>query len=142
MTYLFHHDENAVADPGDEHALQVRLKGRVRMLSGGAIRLVSASNGAKMSAWSAMQMKAEGMSKGYPDLVALWCNGSGDNAVPGVAFLELKKRGGSLRPEQVSWLNWLHNSGFPCGCFRSVDSAVEFLRKAGAPFVFASEAAA
>lgn len=141
MTYLFHHDENSAADAGDEHALQVRLRGRVRILAP-SIRLVSASNGAKMSAWSAMQMKAEGMSKGYPDLVALWCNGSGEAAVPGMAFLELKKRGGSLRPEQVSWLNWLHQSGFPCGCFRSVDTAIEFLRKTGAPFVFASEAAA
>jgi hypothetical protein len=134
VSYLFHHDLNSVADDGDEHALQVRLRGRMRIVAPG-VKLVAASNGAKMSAWSALQMKAEGMSKGYPDLVALWSNGSGENAVPGIAYLELKKRGGSLRPEQIYWLNWLHNAGFPCGCFRSVETAVEFLRRAGAPIM-------
>ena len=134
MTYLFHHDPRSVADDGEEHALQVRLKGRLRILAPG-IRLVSASNGAKMSAWSAMKAKAEGMSKGYPDLVALWSNGKGENAVPGMAFLELKQRDGSLRPDQINWLNWLHEAGFPCGCFRSVDTAVAFLQRAGAPIL-------
>lgn len=141
MKHLFHYDPPAVADAGDEHALQVRLRGRARILAP-AVRLVSASNGSKMSAWSAMKAKSEGMSKGYPDLIAIWSNGIGENAVPGIAFLELKKRDGSLRPEQVDWLNFLHQAGFPCGCFRSVETAIGFLRSAGAPFVFGAEQAA
>jgi hypothetical protein len=139
VTPLFHIDPRNVADPGDELAIQVRLRARMKMLAP-TVRLVAPPNAAKRTAWAAMKAKAEGMSPGFCDLIALWSNGTGEAAVPGVAFLELKARAGSLAPPQVDWLNWLALAGFPCGCFRSVDSAVAFLRQHGAPFLMAEAA--
>lgn len=136
----FHIDPNSVADAGDEYGIQVRLRQRMKMLAP-KVRLVATPNGMKTTAWAANRAKSEGMSKGFCDLTALWSNGEGVNAVPGVAFLELKKRGGSIDPAQTDWLNWLTNAGFACGVFKSVDTAVDFLRRQGAPFLFQQEAA-
>ena len=127
MTYLFHFDPPAVADPGDELAIQVRLRARCKMLAP-AMRLVAPPNGAKRTAYAAMKAKAEGMAKGFPDLSAI-----GPDQF--IAFLEIKARGGSVSPEQIDTLNFLHRCGFPCGVFRSVDTAVAFLIDAGAPFL-------
>ena len=137
--YLFHYDPPSVADEGDELSIQVRIRARMRIIAP-SLKLVAAPNAAKRTAWAAQKAKAEGMTKGMPDLQALWSNGSGAAAVPGVAFLEIKQRKGSLSPEQIDLLNWLHNAGFPCGCFRSVASAEAFLRRHGAPFMMAEAA--
>ena len=126
MDYLFHADPRSAAIDGDEQSIQVRLRSRMKMLAP-SVKLVATPNGMKTTAWSALKAKSEGMSKGFPDLTVLW--------IGGVAFLEMKDRNGSLKPEQVDWLNWLHRAGFPCGMFRSPDTAITFLRKAGAPFV-------
>jgi len=139
--FLFHCDDRSVADPGDELAIQVRLRSRMRMLAPG-VRLVATPNAGKRTAWAAMKAKAEGMAAGFPDLNVIWSNGQGVNAVPGIAFLELKDRNGSLSAAQEDWLNFLHQAGFPCGCFRSVDTAIAFLRAAGAPFVVGQGVAA
>jgi hypothetical protein len=130
VSYIFHCDLPAVADPGDELAIQVRLRARCKMLAP-TMRLVATPNGAKRTAYSAMKAKAEGMSKGFPDLNALAPNFN--------AYLEIKARAGSLSTEQVEWLNFLHRCGFPSGCFRSVDTAVAFLIDAGAPFLSAKD---
>lgn len=134
MSYLFHVDPRSAADSGDELAIQVRLRARVKMLAP-RVRLVATPNAAKRTAWAANKAKAEGMAKGFFDLTALWSNGWGPNAIPGVAFLEIKDRNGTLKPEQIDWLNWAHQAGFPCGVFRSVETAIDFLRKSGAPFM-------
>jgi hypothetical protein len=65
------------------------------------------------------------MAKGFPDLIAI--------AKGFVAFLEIKDRTGRLSEDQVESLTFLHLAGFPVGCFRSVDTAIAFLRDAGAP---------
>lgn len=124
--YLFHVDPPSVADPGDEFAIQVRLRSRCRMLAP-TLRLVAVPNGGQRTAWSAMKAKNEGLAKGFPDLLALWDGGE--------AYLELKDRKGQLSSDQIGWMNWLHQSGKKCGCFRSVDTALAFLRAAGAPFM-------
>ncbi len=126
MKYLFPCDPPSAADEGDEFAIQVRLRNRIRMVAP-AVRLVATPNGAKRTQWAAMRAKQEGMSKGFPDLLAIWPGG--------IAFIEMKSRTGSLSPEQIDWLNWLHRAGFPCGAFRSVESAVAFLRASGAPLL-------
>lgn len=122
--YPFHTDPRSVADDGDELAIQTRLRNRLRMLAP-TMRLVAVPNAGKRTAWAAMKAKQEGMAKGFPDLIAL---------APGFsAYLEIKDRKGTLAPEQIDTLNFLHRCGFPCGMFRSVDSAIAFLRDAGAP---------
>lgn len=125
-SYVFHVDPPAVADASDEIGIQTRLRSRMKMLAP-QIRLVSAANGVRTTAWSAMKAKREGMSAGYPDLIAI---------APGqVAFLEIKAKTGALSGDQINWLNWLTWAGHPCGCFRSVDTAIAFLRQHGFPFL-------
>lgn len=127
MTYLFHVDPPAVADSGDELSIQVRLRSRCKMIAP-TMRLVATPNAGKRTAWAALKAQKEGLSRGYPDLNAIWPG-------PGFAVLEIKDRRGSVDPDQVEWLNFLHRCGIPCGVFRSVDTAVAFLRQAGAPIL-------
>jgi len=127
---LYHYDLPKVADSGEEFSIQVRLRRRMADIAP-KVRLVATPNGGQRSAWSAMRVKAEGLQPGFPDLTALWAGG-------GVAFLEIKDHDGALDGKQIDWLNWLHLAGFPCGCFRSVDTAVAFLQRAGAPFLDAA----
>ncbi len=131
MTYIFHHDERAVADDGDELGIQTRLRARCKMQAP-SMRLVATPNAGKRTAWAAAKAKQEGMAKGYPDLNAFWPGG--------FAVLEIKDRTGALSPDQVEWLNYLHRCGIPCGCFRSVDTAIAFLVQHGAPFSMAQAA--
>lgn len=127
--YLFHVDPPSTADSGTEIEIQSRLRSRIKHLAP-EVRLVAIPNAGKRTAWAAMNAKREGLAKGFPDLLALWEGGQ--------AFLEIKARSGSLDTEQIAWLNWLHQAGFPCGVFRSVDSCIGFLREQGAPFLAAA----
>lgn len=125
-TYPFHVDPAAVADTGDETAIQARFRSRVASQAPG-VRLAAVPNGGKRTAWAAMQAKREGLATGFPDLIALWAGGH--------AFLEFKTRTGPLKPEQIDYLNWLHRNGHACGVFRSANTALAFLRRQGAPFM-------
>lgn len=129
MSYLFHCDPPSVAEFGlAEIDIQVRLQVKIKKLAP-AVRLVAVPNGMKTSAWGAMQARREGMSGGFPDLIAIAPTGGL------IAFLEIKARAGVLSDTQIVWLNHLHNAGFACGCFRGVETAIQFLRKLGFPFI-------
>lgn len=126
-SYLFHVDPPSVADSGDEIGIQTRFRSRMRTMAP-AVRLAAVPNAGKRTAWASMNAKREGLSKGFPDLMAYWEN-------RGHAVLEFKARSGALDTEQISWLNFLHNAGIPCGVFRSADTALAFIRDCGAPFL-------
>jgi hypothetical protein len=128
--YPFHVDPPAIADSGDEEAIQVRFRARVKMLAAAPIRVVATPNAGKRTAWSAMKAKREGLTPGWPDVQVLWAGGRAD--------IEFKARSGSLKPEQIDALNWLHRNDHPCGVFRSVDTAIAFLRRCGAPLTEAA----
>lgn len=109
-----------------EIAIQTLFRSRARILCPG-VCLVAVPNGAKRTQWEAQRAKREGMSAGFPDIIAL---------APGrVAFLEFKSAKGKLKPSQAEWLDRLRDMGFPCGVFRDADVAVAFLREHGFPFV-------
>jgi hypothetical protein len=124
VTYLFHVDPPSAADKGDELSIQVKLRTTLAKVAP-KVRSVATPNGARRTMWEAHKSKAEGLAKGFPDATVIWPGG--------VAFVEIKARSGQPSVDQISWLNWLHQAGFPCGVFRSVDSALDFLRAAGAP---------
>lgn len=132
--YLFHVDPRNVADDGDEVTIQRRFINRMKSQAP-AVRCVATPNGGNRSAWEKMHAKREGMVKGFPDLNCYWSAGLDASAIPGIAILEFKTATGQLSDEQIANLNWLHRHGFPCGVFRSADTAMEFLRRAGAPFI-------
>lgn len=123
-TYLFHVDPASAADPGDELAIQVRFQSKLRHQMP-RVRFVAVPNGGQRTVWSAMKAKQEGLSAGFPDSLCIW---------PGTtAYIEFKDRKGVIPDNQIEWLNWLHLAGFPCGVFRSAETAIQFLLDAGAP---------
>ena len=90
------------------------------------VHLVAVPNGGKRTLWAARQAKKEGLASGFPDLVALW-------PARGVAFIELKLPKGKVSDNQTEWLARLDYMGHDSAVCRSVDEAVAFLRKCGAP---------
>ena len=68
-------------------------------------------------------LKRAGMAKGFPDLLLLR---GGD-----VAFVEVKREGERLRPEQEHWRDWLSAAGHRWSLWRSVDDAGKTLREWG-----------
>lgn len=123
--YIFHTDKPSVADEGTEAQIQRRFLNRLKM-EAPKVRAVAFPNGGKRTAWEGRQRKLEGMSKGIPDLIVMW-NGR-------CVFMEFKNKNGSLATEQIAWLNWMVANSMPCGMFRSVDTAINWLKGHGAPF--------
>lgn len=121
---LFHVDSPAVADSGSEVEIQIALRKALKKRAP-AVAFVAVPNGAVRTAWASMKAKQEGLQKGFPDAVVLWPGG--------VAFPELKTRGGSLSEQQHIWLNWLTKAGFNAGVFRAVNTCLWWLFDLGAP---------
>jgi hypothetical protein len=69
--------------------------------------LAAIPNGGKRTKVVAMKLKAEGVKKGYPDLVLDVARG-GYHGWKG----ELKVRGGSVKPEQAKWHDRLRRQGY------------------------------
>lgn len=129
--YPFHVDPRAIADPGSELSIQSRFRGRMKMLAP-TVRIFAVPNAGRRTQWEALRAKQEGMVAGIPDCVCLWPGGT--------AWIEFKAKTGTLSKAQEEWLTWLHKAGHICGVFRAPDTAVAFLRAAGAPFLFAEAA--
>jgi hypothetical protein len=102
------------------------FRSRCRIMCPG-VSIVAVPNAAKRSQWAAQRAKREGLQTGFPDLLAI---------APGkIAFLEMKTTKGVVSEAQKEWLDRLSGMGFPCGVFRDADTAVEWLRCQGFPFV-------
>lgn len=115
-----------MAAVASEIQIQTLFRSRARIMCPG-VRIVAVPNAGKRSQWAARQVKREGLATGFPDLIAL---------APGkVAFLEMKSAKGRVAPNQSDWHDTLAGMGFPVGVFRDADSAIEFLRANGFPFI-------
>lgn len=86
-------------------------------------RIMAVPNAGKRGATAIRNAKAEGLSKGAPDMVVMW-NGE-------TVFLEWKRGTGKPSDAQTDWLNWLHVNGFPCAVVRTASGALNFLRSLG-----------
>ena len=138
---IFHVDPAAIADAGTELDIQARFIGRMRKLAPG-IKVVATPNGGKRTAWEGMKAKREGMVAGWPDVTCFWSNGIDESAIPGLCMIEFKARGGRLSDEQIHWGSWLTRHGFRFAVCRSAETAVEFVRASGGPFLLHQEGAA
>jgi hypothetical protein len=120
----YHYDLPSVADEGaSEIAIQKSCRDRVARQFPGCV-VVAVPNAGKRSRWAAGRVRAEGLSKGFPDMMVL---------APGrIAFVEVKAKG-ALDAEQHDWLEALHGWGHPCGVFRSQDSLAAKLTEWGFP---------
>jgi hypothetical protein len=88
-----------------------------------AARIIAIPNAGKRGATAIRNAKAEGLSKGAPDMLVLW-NGE-------TAFLEFKNGTAAPAPHQIDWLQWLHENGHPCAVVRTAAGAMGFLRSLG-----------
>lgn len=124
--YTFHVDGRDVAIEGTELAIQTRFRNKMRTKAP-EVMLVAIPNAGRRTAYESLTRHREGMVSGFPDLMALWDGRA--------AFLEFKNRTGTLSETQVCCLNRLVRQNFVVGVFRSPDTAVEWLRGHGAPFL-------
>ncbi|MCF4151775.1 VRR-NUC domain-containing protein [Dethiosulfovibrio sp. F2B] len=81
-----------------------------------SVRIFAVPNGGARGKATAGRLKAEGVSKGVPDL-----------CIPEWAFwIEMKRRkGGVLSPEQKDWLEYLNESGHKAVVCRGMDEAIQ-----------------
>ena len=70
-------------------------------------------------------LKGDGMKVGFPDLICIWNRG--------VAFMETKRPGGKLSPDQVKCHALLTELGFEPAVVTSTEEAFAFLKDRGAP---------
>lgn len=117
---LFHIDPTD-KDKASELERQAAFVARFRkQCLGGAV--VAVPNGSKRGQKALNQAKKEGAAWGFPDVIAI---------LPGfTAYLEFKDGKKPPRPNQIDWLNWLTRANYPCGVFRTADTAMAFLRTA------------
>ena len=115
------------ADPRDELARQSAFIRDANIICP-AVDIFAVPNAAKRSEWAARKAKREGLKAGALDLVCTWAMG-------GVAFLEFKDGVKMPDKNQRDRLNMYVRQGHLCGVFRQEKSALEFLRRHGAPFI-------
>ncbi len=126
MNYPFHVDKREAAAEGNELAIQTRFRNKMRTQAP-QVMLVAIPNAGRRTSYETLVRNREGMMAGFPDLMALW-DGT-------AAFLEFKTATGAIAPQQIDCLNRLVRQNFVVGVFRSPDTAVEWLREHGAPFL-------
>ena len=67
------------------------------------------------------KLKAEGLAKGFPDLLIPIVTNKGG------LFIEMKSKTGIISPEQKDWINHLNNNGYQaCVCF-GADNAINVI---------------
>lgn len=78
------------------------------------VRIFAIPNGGQRSPAVAAKLKAEGVSKGVPDLfIPAW-----------KLWIEMKREGGKESKEQEDWRNYLESNGYKCMVCVGKDEAV------------------
>lgn len=112
------------SSPASEKARVVAFRQLLR-LKLPAARVVAVPNAGKRGYKAQAQVKAEGLAKGFPDIIVMW-NGES-------AYLEFKNGKSMPSDDQAEWLNYLHRNGQPCAVVRTPEGALAFLKQAGWP---------
>ena len=117
----------------DWHQEQIFSWARANQIKDRRLCFLSASlSGVKLPISLATKMKKQGMRRGVPD-ISLPVK-SGDFAG---LFIELKKEGGRVKPEQKDWIEFLTGQGYRAvvcyGWMAAVDEISGYLAAAGRP---------
>lgn len=123
---LFHVDPRD-KDPRSEEKRQLAFRRAAKMLCPG-VHITPLLNDGKRTLWEQNKAKRLGMTAGEPDLELTWAN-------RGIAWMEFKSGTGTVSPAQRDRLNQLVRFGHSVGVFRQETTALEWLRRCGAPFV-------
>ena len=87
-------------------------------------RIFAIPNGSNKSIVAAMKFKREGLKPGVPDLFLPW-----QIADYGGAFIEMKRKGGSLSDAQIEWVDWLRvEAGYVVFVCWSADEAIQCIK--------------
>lgn len=103
-----------------EHKIQVALMDYLALALRPELEARAVPNGEKRHIAVANRLKAEGVRRGTPDIFICLPDGK-------IAWLEMKKPGGSLSPEQKAFRTKVTALGHPYGVAKSIDEALEFL---------------
>lgn len=104
-----------------EHDIQASIIRYLDTVLPPSIRAVGVSNNPR-SKIAGGREKARGMRKGFPDLLLT-------GAFHG--FLEVKREGSYLRPEQKAWRDWCAEQQIPFAVVRSIEDVRETLEAWG-----------
>lgn len=105
-----------------EHAEQVTLINWYRRTFKNSL-LVAIPNGGKRSIKTAVELKREGVSKGFPDLFLPVMRGG-----YGGLFIEMKRqKGGRTSIEQKDWLEYLNGAGYKAVVCKGFEEAKEVI---------------
>jgi hypothetical protein len=115
--FAFHVDARH-KDEADEIAIQTQFRAKMRIVAP-QVMLVGVPNAGKRTAWERRQRGKEGLTPGFPDMIALHDGRA--------AFLEFKRGDGALSTAQIEVLNRLMRLGFTVGVFRSAETVIEWL---------------
>lgn len=120
------HQDPRDKDPRPEDARQSAFLREVRKLCP-SVDVVAVPNAGKRGQWEMNKRLKEGMRPGALDLFCTWPGG--------VAFLEFKDGDEMPTPNQRDRLRLYMRQGHFCGVFRQERSAIDALRRWGAPFL-------
>lgn len=90
-----------------------------------SVYVAAIPNGGSRHKLEAINMKRQGVRAGVPDLLIIGPTGTH-------GWLEVKKPGGSMRPDQVAFARMCEERGIPHAVVRCVDDALDALRSWGA----------
>ena len=121
------HTDPRDKDPRGEDARQLEFLTQARQQCP-AVDIVAVPNAGRRTKWEVAKRKREGMKAGALDLFCTWQGG-------GVAFLEFKNGTEDPDDNQRDRLNLYTRQGHNCGVFRQAGTALDFLRRCGAPFL-------
>lgn len=107
-----------------EIQIQSAFRKRLRYVAP-AVSVVAVPNAGKRGPAAVRQAKREGMSSGFPDVMALWAGG--------LCFIEFKRLGGAISDNQAEWLERLTRWGHHARVCYSPEQALAFLAECGAP---------
>lgn len=125
---FFHVDPPSAAYDGSEIAIQTLFRSRARIMCP-AVALVAVPNGTYIASRAGRaKAQREGLSAGFPDIAAFWPGG-------GTALLEFKAKNGRISEQQQMWMERLVSFNLLAGVFRHPDTALDALRRWGAPFI-------
>lgn len=129
MTDPFYHiDLPSAAYDGSELTIQTVFRSRAKIMCPG-VSIVAVPNGTYIASKAGRgKAQREGLSSGFPDLICTWKGG-------GIAFIEFKAKAGVLSANQKEWLNRLAGQGHLVSVRRHPDTALQWLREIGAPFI-------
>jgi hypothetical protein len=115
----------AQVSAASEHAIQAAIIEYLRAVLPRTYRAVAVANSPR-SAIAGAKEKARGMAKGFPDMILIGPDGV-------CAFMEVKRPGGRLSPEQAEWGEWIVNGGGEYAVVRSVDDVAACLKAWNVP---------